>query len=239
MICSKSRVKSDLIDNKEREFIKKSGYYTLKNKRKKKKKIRKVSIQIDLLSPNNEPALSTSFDANQTIKKSNNTHFPTQHQLSAIGSISSRVYKCIRCQRLAPHRWIIERHIRAKHPLDSDHMSNVILEINKSLSSSTSSTTNGEPMTATKSSSSATFGKLSSSDLVSTLSKAFSCSACSLQSYHLWVILRHIRNVHHNDGSNAKIIDNINNQVKKKNVLFSFFLYLFVCLFKKKKKKTK
>ena len=159
--------------------------------------------------------------SDQSIKKSNNIHCPTQHQLSAIGSISSRVYKCIRCERLAPHRWIIERHIRAKHPSDSDHMSNVILEIDKSLSSAT----NGEPMTATKSSSSATFGKfsLSSSDQDPLLSKAFSCSACSLQSYHLWVILRHIRNIHHNDGSNAKIIDNINNQVKKFFFFFVFF----------------
>jgi hypothetical protein len=83
-------------------------------------------------------------------------------------------------------------------------MSNVILEIDKPL---TSSTTNGEPMTATKASSS------DQDTLASEVPKAFSCSACSLQSYHLWVILRHIRNVHENDGSNAKIIDNINNQV--------------------------
>lgn len=140
------------------------------------------------------------MDSNQTIIKTHNT------QLSAIGSLSSRVYKCIRCERLAPHRWIIERHIRAKHPSDIDNISDIILEIDKPLTSST----NGEPpMTATKSSSSTS----DQDALNSTVPKAFSCSACSIQSYHLWVILRHIRNVHSDDGSNAKIIDNINNQV--------------------------
>jgi signal recognition particle GTPase len=89
-------------------------------------------------------------------------------------------------------------------------MSNIIIEIDKSLTSSN----NSEPMTATKSSSSTT----SDSDAgTSTIPKAFSCSACSLQAYHLWVILRHIRNVHQNDGSNAKIIDNINNQIIEDN----------------------
>ncbi|CAF3824104.1 unnamed protein product [Adineta steineri] len=159
----------------------------------------------DLLSPN-EPI--SSFDSDQSLTKTNNTHISTQHQLSAIGSISSRVYKCIRCERLAPHRWIIERHIRAKHPSDSDNISNVILEIDKPLTSST----NGEPMTATKSSSAS-----DQDTATSTIPKAFSCSACSLQSYHLWVILRHIRNVHENDGSDAKIIDNINNQIIEDN----------------------
>lgn len=162
-----------------------------------------------------------SFDSDQLTTKVNNNPFSTQHQLSAIGALSSRVYKCIRCERLAPHRWIIERHIRAKHPTDSDNMSDVILEIDKPLQSST----NGEPMRATKASSATS--QLSSSDqnaLAPVIPKAFSCSACSLQSYHLWVILRHIRNVHHNDGSNAKIIDNINNQVNS----FCFVLLLIV-----------
>ncbi|CAF3663935.1 unnamed protein product [Rotaria sordida] len=170
----------------------------------------------DLLSPN-EPQSSSSFDGEQSIIKTNNNHLSTQHQLSAIGSLSSRVYKCIRCERLAPHRWIIERHIRAKHPSDLDNMSNIILEIDKPLTTSI----NGEPMTATKSSSATLLTSTSSSTdqdpLASTIPKAFSCSACSLQSYHLWVILRHIRNVHHNDGSNAKIIDNINNQIIEDN----------------------
>ena len=139
----------------------------------------------------------------------------TVHSLSALSSLSTRVYKCIRCERLAPHRWIIERHIRAKHPADLDNMSDVILEIDKPLAPPSS--TNGEPMTATKSSSStSTFTSAVSSDQdtpAATPLKAFSCSACSLQSYHLWVVLRHIRNVHESDGSNAKIIDNFNNQV--------------------------
>ncbi|CAF4615425.1 unnamed protein product [Rotaria sp. Silwood1] len=169
----------------------------------------------DLLSPNEPQSLS--IEDEQSTIKTNNNHLSTQHQLSAIGSLSSRVYKCIRCERLAPHRWIIERHIRAKHPSDSDNMSNVILEIDKPLTSST----NGEPMTATKSSSTTLLTSTSSSTdqnaLASTIPKAFSCSACSIQSYHLWVILRHIRNVHQNDGSNAKIIDNINNQIIEDN----------------------
>jgi hypothetical protein len=95
-------------------------------------------------------------------------------------------------------------------------MSDVILEIDKPLPSST----NGEPMTATKSSSSTALltSSLSSdpNTSVDIVPKAFSCSACSLQSYHLWVIIRHIRNAHSDDGSNAKIIDNINNQVSSR-----------------------
>ncbi|CAF3748709.1 unnamed protein product [Rotaria magnacalcarata] len=157
----------------------------------------------DLLSPNDPRA--SSFDGDQLAMKTTNNHLSTQHQLFATGALSSRVYKCTRCERLAPHRWIIERHIRAKHPSDSDNMSNVIIEIDKPLATST----NGEPMTATKSSSATS----DQDSLTSTIPKAFSCSACSIQSYHLWVILRHIRNVHHTDGSNAKIIDNINNQI--------------------------
>lgn len=99
-------------------------------------------------------------------------------------------------------------------------MSNIILEIDKPLTSST----NGEPMTATKASSSD-----QDNTSASIVPKAFSCSACSLQSYHLWVILRHIRNVHQNDGSNAKIIDNINNQVNSFSFVFlrTFVFYLF------------
>ncbi|UJR28965.1 hypothetical protein I4U23_010182 [Adineta vaga] len=157
----------------------------------------------DLLSPN-EPSLSIIDSEHLTTKNTT-----TQHQLSSVGPISSRIYKCIRCERLAPHRWIIERHIRAKHPSDTDQMSDIILEMDKPL---TSSNTTGEPMTATKAS-------LSSDQDNSTVTipKAFSCSACSLQSYNLWVILRHIRNVHENDGSNAKIIDNINNQIIEDN----------------------
>lgn len=150
--------------------------------------------------------------------KISSSHLSNQNQLSAIGSLSSRVYKCIRCERLAPHRWIIERHIRVKHQSDVDNMSNIILEIDKPLTLST----NGEPMTATKSSSSTSNPDSSAS----TIPKAFSCSACSIQSYHLWVILRHIKNVHQNDGSNAKIIDNINNQV----ILF-FYIWLFNIFF--------
>jgi hypothetical protein len=84
------------------------------------------------------------------------------------------------------------------------------MEIDKPLTTITTAN-NGEPMTATKSSSSTTAPD--SDAAIPTVPKAFSCSACSLQAYHLWVILRHIRNVHQNDGSNAKIIDNINNQV--------------------------
>jgi hypothetical protein len=163
--------------------------------------------------------MPSAFDWDQPTVKTTNPPFPTQQQLSAIGSLSSRVYKCIRCERLAPHRWTIERHIRAKHPSDLDNMANIILEIEKPLTSST----NGEPMTATKSS-------LSSSDqdtLTTTVPKAFSCSACSLQAYHLWVILRHIRNVHKNDGSNAKIIDNINNQVNYFCFHLESICYLF------------
>ena len=106
-------------------------------------------------------------------------------------------------------------------------MSNLILEIDQPLTSSTQ----GEPMTATKSSSSTTLLTSSSTDqnnVNSTVPKAFSCSACSLQAYHLWVILRHIRNVHKNDGSNAKIIDNINNQVKF--IFLTNFCFSIDCL---------
>ena len=155
----------------------------------------------DLLSPN-EPS---AFDSPQLSVKNSNI----QQQLSVLGSVNSRVYKCIRCERLAPHRWIIERHIRSDHPTDCDNMSNVIIEIDKPSSTSN----NGEPMRATKSSSSSSLSSTEQNNTNATAPKAFSCSACSLQAYHLWVILRHIRNVHKNDQSNAKIIDNINNQI--------------------------
>lgn len=163
------------------------------------------------------------MDNNQIVIKNSNTHLSTQQQISTtIGSLSSRSYKCIRCETLAPNRWIIERHIRAKHPSDIDNMSDVIIEIDKS-------STNGEPMTATKSSSSSSLLSSSDKDTTnSTVPKAFSCSACSVQSYNLWVILRHIRNVHNNDGSNAKIIDNINNQVNCFCLLFSILLINFL-----------
>ena len=121
----------------------------------------------------------------------------------------------MRCDRLAPHRSILERHIGAKHPADLDNMSNIIIEIDKSLITST----NGEPMTATKASSSE-----QDTSTTTTAPKAFSCSACSHQAYNLLLIRRHIRHVHKNDGSNAKIIDNINNQVN--NFCFYFIFYL-------------
>lgn len=93
-------------------------------------------------------------------------------------------------------------------------MSSLIVEIDKP------STNNGEPLTATKSSTTAslptTIKSSSTSNQDSTADsppKTFSCSACTLQSYNMWIILRHIRNTHENDGSNAKIIDNVNNKV--------------------------
>jgi hypothetical protein len=119
----------------------------------------------------------------------------------------------MRCERLAPHRSIIERHIGAKHPADLGNMSNIIVEIDKPLTTST----NREPMTATKASSS----EQDTSTTTTTAPKAFSCSACSHQAYNLLLIRRHIRHVHQSDGSNAKIIDNINNQVNN----FCFHLY--------------
>ena len=156
-------------------------------------------FRIDLLSPNEPSSFDTPLS---TIKNGN-----IQKQASASGSVSTRLYKCLRCERLAPHRWLIERHIQAKHPSEVDNMSKMIVEIDKSSPPSIK----GEPITATKSSSNTT--QPSTNSDAATAPKAFSCSACSLQAYHLWVILRHIRNVHKNDGSNAKIIDNINNQV--------------------------
>ncbi|CAF0849653.1 unnamed protein product [Adineta steineri] len=57
-----------------------------------------------------------------------------------------------------------------------DNISNIILEIDKLLTSST----NGEPMTATKSSSTS-----DQDTSTSAIPKAFSCSACLLQSYRL------------------------------------------------------
>ena len=150
-----------------------------------------VLVRIDLLSPN-EPGSAFDYDTSGTKGNlSRSTTLP----------LGSRVYKCARCERLAPHRWIIERHIRNKHASDVDDLSKLIVEIDKP-------STQNEPMTATKSSADQEPSAVPSV-------KAFSCSGCSLQSYHLWVILRHIRNVHQNDGSNAKIIDNINNQVRQ------------------------
>ena len=173
-------------------------------------------FSLDLLLSNESGSASDQESSN--LKNHHSSH-TAKTSLLNISSLSSRVYKCIRCDCLAPHQWIIERHIRAKHPSESDDLSNLIIAIDKP----STATNNGEPMTATKSSSSSsqlpTAIKCSASSnqesKPSDAVKAFSCSICKVDSYHMWVILRHIRNVHDNDGSNAKIIDNTNNQVNR------------------------
>lgn len=144
------------------------------------------SFCLDLLSPNDS---STPMESTETSASTLNT------SLIAISLVSSRVYKCLRCECLAPHRWIIERQIRAKHLSELDKMSSIIFEIAKP----TNSTTNGEPLSTTKSQPSTNAEPTVDVPAM----KALSSSACSLQSYHLWVITRHIRNVHSDDGSNV------------------------------------
>ncbi|CAF0869992.1 unnamed protein product, partial [Didymodactylos carnosus] len=102
----------------------------------------------------------------------------------------ARVYKCLYCDRLGHYKWVIERHIKTKHKFEKIVRA---IEIDvkplqqQQIPSSSSAAVTDQPM------------------------KTFRCSACSLQSYHSWVVLRHIRHFHNLES--AHIIDSFNQTV--------------------------
>ncbi|CAF1179950.1 unnamed protein product, partial [Didymodactylos carnosus] len=114
----------------------------------------------------------------------------------AVHQTGGRVYKCPYCNRLGHYKWVIERHIKTKHKfeknvraieIDVKPQQQQIPSPSTSTTSSTTTAANDQQI------------------------KAFRCSACSLQSYHSWVVLRHIRHFHNLES--AHIIDNFNQTV--------------------------
>lgn len=72
-----------------------------------------------------------------------------------------RVFQCSACHQQGTYKWVVERHIRAKHPDQGDaHVIELPAELSVKLQKITS------PL------------------------KRFRCSLCSLQSKHSWVVMR-------------------------------------------------
>ena len=72
-----------------------------------------------------------------------------------------RVFQCSACHQQGTYKWVVERHIRAKHPDQADaHVIELPAELSVKLQKITS------PL------------------------KRFRCSLCSLQSKHSWVVMR-------------------------------------------------
>ena len=72
-----------------------------------------------------------------------------------------RVFECSSCHQQGTYKWVVERHIRAKHP-DQTHVH--VIELPAELSPKMQKITS--PL------------------------KRFRCSLCSLQSEHSWVVIR-------------------------------------------------
>ncbi|CAF1262492.1 unnamed protein product [Adineta ricciae] len=78
-----------------------------------------------------------------------------------------RVFQCSSCHQQGTYKWVVERHIRAKHPDQPDaHVIELPAELAVKLQKIT------PPL------------------------KRFRCSLCPLQSKHTWVIIRHIKHFH-------------------------------------------
>ena len=72
-----------------------------------------------------------------------------------------RVFQCSACHQQGTYKWVVERHIRAKHPEQATaHVIELPAELSVKLQKITS------PL------------------------KRFRCSLCSLQSKHSWVVMR-------------------------------------------------
>lgn len=77
-----------------------------------------------------------------------------------------RVFQCSSCHQQGTYKWVVERHIRAKHPDQADaHVIELPAELSVKLQKITS------PL------------------------KRFRCSLCSLQSKHSWVVVRVYRSI--------------------------------------------
>ncbi|CAF1190792.1 unnamed protein product [Rotaria sp. Silwood1] len=105
----------------------------------------------------------------KSIKKSDKTSL--QQQSSSLPILSNfapvRVFQCSSCHQQGTYKWVVERHIRAKHPEQSNvHVIELPAELSVKLQKITS------PL------------------------KRFRCSLCPLQSKHSWVVIRHIKHFH-------------------------------------------
>ena len=88
------------------------------------------------------------------------TAFPSQMPILT-NFAPVRVFQCSACHQQGTYKWVVERHIRAKHPDQSDaHVIELPAELSVKLQKITS------PL------------------------KRFRCSLCSLQSKHSWVVVR-------------------------------------------------
>ncbi|CAF5182950.1 unnamed protein product, partial [Rotaria magnacalcarata] len=105
----------------------------------------------------------------KTIKKTD-ANFIQQNSstLSILPNFAPvRVFQCSSCQQQGTYKWVVERHIRAKHPDQPDvHVIELPAELAVKLQKIT------PPL------------------------KRFRCSLCPLQSKHTWVIIRHIKHFH-------------------------------------------
>ena len=96
----------------------------------------------------------------KTIKKTE-THFAQPHPSTIPNFAPVRVFQCSSCHQQGTYKWVVERHIRAKHPEQPDaHVIELPAELAVKLQKIT------PPL------------------------KRFRCSLCPLQSKHTWVIIR-------------------------------------------------
>jgi len=105
-------------------------------------------------------------DKIKTIKKTDANILPTHPStLSILPNFAPvRVFQCSSCHQQGTYKWVVERHIRAKHPDQPDvHVIELPAELAVKLQKIT------PPL------------------------KRFRCSLCPLQSKHTWVIIR-VRN---------------------------------------------
>ncbi|CAF1186888.1 unnamed protein product [Adineta steineri] len=108
----------------------------------------------------------------KSIKKTEKT-LPQQHSSSSasLPVLSNfapvRVFQCSSCHQQGTYKWVVERHIRAKHP---DQANVHVIELPAELSVRLQKIT--PPL------------------------KRFRCSLCPLQSKHSWVVIRHIKHFH-------------------------------------------
>ncbi|CAF0883493.1 unnamed protein product [Rotaria sordida] len=108
----------------------------------------------------------------KSIKKSDKIS-PQQHSSSSssLPILSNfapvRVFQCSSCHQQGTYKWVVERHIRAKHPEQPNvHVIELPAELSVKLQKIT------PPL------------------------KRFRCSLCPLQSKHSWVVIRHIKHFH-------------------------------------------
>jgi hypothetical protein len=117
-------------------------------------------------------------DSNQNIHQINKTKSMkksdksiAQQHATSLPMLSNfapvRVFQCSSCHQQGTYKWVVERHIRAKHPEQANvHVIELPAELSVKLQKIT------PPL------------------------KRFRCSLCPLQSKHSWVVIRHIKHFH-------------------------------------------